>query len=136
MYAPSFITGRLIGRFGVARIGILGCAIFLLCGIVAESGLTTWHFDIALALLGVGWNFAFLSATAAVASVTRPQERAKVQATNDFVVFGGTAFAAYFSGVLLGVFGWNGIAATAFPAACLGTALILVSRRARSVAVA
>jgi Major Facilitator Superfamily len=136
MYAPSFVTGRLIARFGVARIGIAGCAIFLLCGTVAVSGLTTWHFDIALALLGVGWNFAFLSATAAVASVTRPQERAKVQATNDFVVFGGTAFAAYFSGVLLGVFGWNGIAATVFPAACLGAALILVSRRARTFAVA
>ncbi len=136
MYAPSFITGRLIARFGIFRVGLTGCIIFLICGTVAESGLTTWHFDIALMLLGVGWNFAFLSATAAVASVTRPQERAKVQATNDFIVFGGTAFAAYFSGVLLGVFGWNGIAATTFPAACLGATLILISRRARRVAVA
>ena len=136
MYAPSFVTGRLIARFGVGRVGLAGCAILLVCGTVAESGLTTWHFDIALALLGVGWNFAFLSATAFVASVTRPEERAKVQVTNDFIVFGGTAFAAYFSGVLLGVFGWNGIAAMTFPAACIGVALILVSRRARRVAVA
>jgi len=136
MYAPSFVTGRLIARFGTARIGLAGCAILLVCGTVAESGLTTTHFDVALLLLGVGWNFAFLSATAAVAGVTRPQERAKVQATNDCVVFGGTAFAAYFSGVLLGVFGWSGIAATVFPAAVIGAALILVSRRARRIAIA
>ena len=136
MYAPSFVTGRLIARFGVARIGLAGCAIFLVCGAIAEAGISVLHFDTALLLLGVGWNFAFLSATAAVTGLTRPQERAKVQATNDFVVFGGTAFAAYFSGVLLGVFGWSGIAATVFPAAFVGAALILASRRARHMAVA
>ena len=136
MYAPSFITGRLIGRYGTARIGLLGCALLLVCGSVAEAGLTTWHFDIALLLLGVGWNFAFLSATATVAAFTRPQERAKVQATNDFIVFGGTAFAAYYSGGLLETLGWSGIAAATFPAACVGALLIVVTRRARRVAVA
>ncbi|MFI5012871.1 MAG: MFS transporter [Hyphomicrobiales bacterium] len=136
MYAPSFVTGHLIARFGIARIGLAGCAIFLVCGAVAEAGISVLHFDIALMLLGVGWNFAFLSATAAVTSLARPEERAKVQATNDFVVFGGTAFAAYFSGVLLAVFGWNGIAATAFPAALLGAALILAARRAHRLAIA
>jgi len=136
MYAPSFLTGRLIARFGIARIGLAGCAILVVCGVVAESGLSVVHFNIALLLLGIGWNFAFLSATATVTSVTRPQERAKVQATNDFVVFGGTAFAAYFSGVLLGAFGWNGIAATVFPAAVLGVALIFASRRAHRLAMA
>jgi predicted MFS family arabinose efflux permease len=103
---------------------------------VAEAGISVLHFEVALFLLGVGWNFAFLSATAAVTSVTRPEERAKVQATNDFVVFGGTAFAAYFSGVLLDVFGWTGIAAAAFPAAFLGTMLIFASRRAHRFAAA
>jgi predicted MFS family arabinose efflux permease len=136
MYAPSFITGQLISRFGVARIALVGCAILLLSGIVAEAGLSTSHFNLALTLLGIGWNFTFLSATATVASFTLPEERAKVQATNDFVVFGGTAFAAYFSGVLLDVFGWSGVAAMAFPAACMGTLLIVLSRRGRRVAVA
>ena len=136
MYAPSFITGHLISRFGILRIGLIGCAIFLLCGLVAEAGISVLHFEVALFLLGVGWNFAFLSATAAVTSVTRPEERAKIQATNDFVVFGGTAFAAYFSGVLLDLFGWAGIAAAAFPAALLGVILIFASRRAHRLALA
>ncbi|MBV9567400.1 MAG: MFS transporter, partial [Hyphomicrobiales bacterium] len=136
MYAPSFITGHLISRFGIFRVGLVGCAIFLVCGMVAEAGISALHFEIALLLLGVGWNFAFLSATAAVISVTRPEERAKVQATNDFVVFGGTAFAAYFSGVLLDAFGWAGIAAAAFPAALLGVVLIMASRRAQRLALA
>jgi predicted MFS family arabinose efflux permease len=136
MYAPSFVTGHLISRFGILRVGLVGCAIFLLCGVVAEAGISVLHFNVALLLLGLGWNFAFLSATAAVTSVTRPEERAKVQAANDFVVFGGTAFAAYFSGVLLDVFGWAGIAAAAFPAALLGAILILASRRAHRLAMA
>ena len=136
MYAPSFVTGRLIARFGVARMGLAGCTIFVICGVVANAGLSVLHFDIALLLLGVGWNFAFLSATAAVIAAARPEERAKVQATNDFIVFGGTAFAAYFSGVLLSLFGWAGITATVFPAAALGALLILVSRRGRRLAAA
>jgi len=133
MYAPSFVTGHLISRFGVLRIGLVGCAIFVACGLVAEAGITTIHFDVALILLGLGWNFAFLSATAAVTNFTRPEERAKVQATNDVVVFGGTALAAYFSGVLLSAFGWTGIAAMVFPAALIGTALIIASRRQRQL---
>jgi predicted MFS family arabinose efflux permease len=133
MYAPSFITGQLISRFGVLRIGLAGCAIFVACGMVAETGISVVHFDVALILLGLGWNFAFLSATAAVTNLTRPEERAKVQATNDMVVFGGTALAAYFSGVLLSAFGWSGIAAMVFPAAFIGTALIIASRRQRQL---
>jgi predicted MFS family arabinose efflux permease len=136
MYAPSFVTGRLIARFGITAIGLAGCAILLVCGVVAEAGLTIAHFNVALFLLGVGWNFSFLSATASVTSITRPEERAKVQATNDFVVFGGTAFAAYFSGVLLDVFGWAGIAAMVFPAALIGTALIFAARRHNQLAIA
>ncbi|MBV9740849.1 MAG: MFS transporter [Hyphomicrobiales bacterium] len=135
MYAPSFVTGHLISRFGIFRVGLTGCAIFLVCGAVAESGISVLHFEIALFLLGVGWNFAFLSATAAVTNVMRPEERAKVQAANDFVVFGGTAFAAYFSGVLLDIYGWVGIAAATFPAAFLGVLLIFASRRANRLVV-
>ena len=51
-------------------------------------------------LLGLGWNFGFIGATALVTDCYRPEERAKVQAANDFLVFGSTALASFSSGKL------------------------------------
>ena len=46
-------------------------------------------------LLGIGWNFGFIGATALVTDCYRPEERAKVQAANDFLVFGAIATASF-----------------------------------------
>src|SRR3982075_3048584 len=91
MYAPSFMTGTLIARFGIERIAGLGLAIILVAAMIGISGISLWHFWIALALLGVGWNFAFIGATTMVTHCHRPNERNKVQAFNDFLVFGSMA---------------------------------------------
>src|SRR6185503_190170 len=57
MFAPSFITGSLILRFGVDRVVIGGLALMLISAVIGLSGITVAHFWISLALLGVGWNF-------------------------------------------------------------------------------
>ena len=69
--------------------------------------ISTLHFDIALILLGVGWNFGFIAATAMLASAYRPEEAARVQGLNEQVVFGVMAIASIASGVLLQVVGWQ-----------------------------
>ena len=84
MYAPSFFTGSLILRFGVARDRGLGLVLLALSAVVGFSGMTVAHFWIALVLLGIGWNFAFVGATTMVTESHRPEERNKVQAFNDF----------------------------------------------------
>ncbi|MEG0558532.1 MAG: MFS transporter, partial [Comamonas sp.] len=105
----SFVTGRLIARFGKRQITALGLVLIGLAGSLALMGVDIFHFWGALILLGVGWNFGFIGATAMLTDCYRPAERAKVQALNDFLVFGTVALASFGSGQLLHSAGWNGI---------------------------
>jgi len=106
MFIPSFFTGNLITRFGVLPVMMAG-ALILLAGVLTSlAGLTEWHFRIALALNGVGWNFLFVGATTLVTTCYRPNERGKTQALNDFLVFGTTATSSFFAGFLQERLGW------------------------------
>jgi MFS family permease len=125
MYAPSFITGSLIARFGIERIAGLGLAIILVAALIGISGISLWHFWIALVLLGVGWNFAFIGATTMVTQCHRPNERNKVQAFNDFLVFGSMAISSFSSGALLVSFGWTAVNEVVFPVVLVAAALLL-----------
>lgn len=107
MYAPSFFTGRLIARFGAPRVIVVGLA--LLGGSVAVglTGVDVAHFRLTLILLGVGWNFGFVGASALVLKCHRPEEKAQVQSLNDFIVFGTMAIGSFLSGGLLAAYGWD-----------------------------
>lgn len=115
MFGPSFFTGTLINRFGVERIIASGLVLLAGCAVVALSGIDVMSFWIALVLLGVGWNFGFVGATAMVTETYRLDERNKVQATNDFMVFGFQAVASFASGKMLALYGWQTINWTVFP---------------------
>jgi MFS family permease len=115
MYAPSFITGHLIVRFGLFRIIALGLAMLLASAVVSMAGVTVGHFWAGLTLLGVGWNFAFIGATTLVTRCHRPDERNKVQSLNDFLIFGTMALGSFISGKLLATLGWAVVNATVFP---------------------
>ncbi|WP_312759369.1 MFS transporter [Pulveribacter sp.] len=124
MFGPSFFTGRLIARFGKRCITALGLALIAASGALALMGLELTHFWGALVLLGVGWNFGFIGATALLTECYRPAERAKVQALNDFLVFGTVAIASFGSGQLLHTVGWGGINAGMLPMVALVLALL------------
>ena len=109
MYGPSFFTGSLIARFGAPRIVALGLALEAVAAMIGLSGITAPHFWATLFVLGVGWNFAFVGASALVLETHRPQERNKVQAFNDFLVFGMMAIGSFSSGQLLAHYGWNAV---------------------------
>lgn len=125
MYAPSFITGSLILRFGVWRLMALGLMLIVAAATIGLLGIALWNFWIALALLGIGWNFAFISATALVTECHDPHERNKVQAFNDFLVFGASAIGSFSSGALLSGYGWDAVNAMAYPVIFVA-ALLLV----------
>jgi predicted MFS family arabinose efflux permease len=82
---------------------------------VAITGITVWHFWGALVLLGMGWNFAFIGATAMVTQCHRPNERNKVQAVNDFLVFGAMAVGSFSSGQILANYGWTAVNEVGLP---------------------
>jgi predicted MFS family arabinose efflux permease len=136
MYAPSFVTGALIARYGIERITALGLACIVAAASIGIAGMTLWHFWIALTLLGVGWNFAFIGATTLVTQCHLPNERNKVQAFNDFLVFGSMAIGSFSSGALLARFGWATVNEVVFPVVLAAAALLgwgaLRSRRERA----
>ncbi len=113
MYAPSFVTGHLIARFGASRIMATGLVILGAAGLVGLSGVELTNFFLALVLLGVGWNFGFIGATTMLAGAHQPHERGRVQGLNDAVVFGFVTLASLASGGLMNcaggdvVAGWN-----------------------------
>ena len=136
MYGPSFFTGSLIARFGAPRIVASGLVLEAVGAAIGLSGITAMHFWATLIVLGIGWNFAFVGASALVLETHRPQERNKVQAFNDFLVFGMMAIGSFASGQLLAHFGWSMVNMVVFPPVLLGLAVLsftsFARRRARS----
>ena len=136
MYGPSFFTGSLISRFGAPRIVALGLSLEAVGAMIGLSGLTAMHFWATLIVLGVGWNLSFVGASALVLETHRPQERNKVQAFNDFLVFGMMAVGSFSSGQLLANYGWSAVNMVVFPPVLLGLAVLAFAsfarRRARS----
>lgn len=115
MYAPAFFTGSLIARFGVLNIMLAGAVLMLGCVAVNLSGQDITRFWLALVLLGVGWNFLFVGATTLLTETYVPAEKAKVQAANDFLVFGSVSISAFSSGMLQNAFGWDVVNTMAMP---------------------
>ena len=115
MYGPSFFTGAFIARFGASRVVMAGMAITALAAVVGLSGITETHFFVTLILLGLGWNFGFVGASAMVLDTHSPQERTRVQSFNDFLVFGVTALGSFSSGQLLALHGWQSVCWVVFP---------------------
>ncbi|MGS4884438.1 MFS transporter [Roseibium sp. MB-4] len=138
MFGPSFFTGSLIARFGKERIVSIGLALLAGCAVVALMGLELAHFWTALILLGLGWNFGFIGATAMLTDTYRPEERNLVQAVNDFLVFGFVAAASFSSGALLNAFGWATVNILVFPfvVLCIGLLVWLALAERKAVTTA
>ena len=107
MYAPSFVTGHIIERIGVLWVIAAGALLILGCVLVNMTGIAVLQFWGALVLLGIGWNFMFVGATSLLTQTYRPEEQARVQAFNEFMVFGTTAVTALASGAIFNVMGWQ-----------------------------
>jgi MFS family permease len=141
MYGPSFFTGSLIARLGAPKVVAIGLLLEAGAATIGLSGVTAMHFWATLIVLGVGWNLGFVGASALVLETHRPQERNKVQAFNDFLIFGVMALGSFSSGQVLANYGWSAVNLVVYPPVLLGlTVLTLASfarrRRARVQAVA
>ncbi|EPX86442.1 Arabinose efflux permease [Rubellimicrobium thermophilum DSM 16684] len=136
MFVPSFFTGHLIARFGAARIVMTGLAILALAGVTGIAGVNLSNFFAGLALLGLGWNFGFIGATAMLAEAHRPEERGIAQGMNDAIVMGAVTVASLASGGLMNcvgssaVEGWQAVNIAMTPFLVLaGAALIWLRTR-------
>ncbi|MEO0487682.1 MAG: MFS transporter [Pseudomonadota bacterium] len=139
MFAPSFFTGHLINRFGVERIVATGLFILAIAGGIALAGVELFNFFGALVLLGIGWNFGFIGATTMLASSHAPEERGRIQGTNDAIVFGFVTLASLASGGLMNCSGssveagWTAVNLAMVPFLMLaGVALVYLVLRDRA----
>src|SRR5262249_29770128 len=107
------------------RIVVTGLALILTSAAVGMAGITVAHFWLALVLLGLGWNFAFIGATTIVTECHRPEERNKVQAVNDFLGFGSMVVGSFSSGKMLATVGWSAVNEMVFPIVLGGGLLLL-----------
>lgn len=109
MFAPSFFTGDLIRKFGVVQIMTLGAMFLIGCAAINLSGTTFMHFEIALILLGVGWNFLYIGATTMLTETYSSKEKSKAQGLNDTLVFATLTVTSFASGAMVDKFGWPAI---------------------------
>lgn len=126
MFGPSFFTGHLIRRFGKDTIVGIGLMLLLACAVVALLGIELWNFWLALVLLGLGWNFGFIGATAMVTDTYRPSEKNKVQGFHDVTLFSAVAFASLMSGQVLDAYGWAMLSWILIPVAAFCLLLLLL----------
>lgn len=140
MYIPSFFTGHLIARYGPVKIISLGLLILGGAGATAMTGVELENFVVSLVLLGVGWNFGYIGATAMLASSYEPSERGRIQGLNDMLVFGGVVVASLASGGLMNCSGgdaqegWQAVNLAMIPFLALaGAALIWLVMRPERV---
>ena len=134
MYVPSFFSGFLISWFGVKRIIQAGFALMLICIFIGWGQPEFINYWGTLVFLGVGWNFLFLGGTTLLTQSYRSSERFKVQAVNDFLVFGLQALGSLSAGILLASIGWSGVMVFALPLLILLVPIIFYTGRARTIA--
>jgi hypothetical protein len=79
---------------------------------------------VALAILGVGWNFMFVGGTTLLTTAYAAEERVRVQATHDFIVFASVAITALTSGAIQATAGWGALNLTVLPPVAI--ALVVV----------
>ncbi len=130
MFAPSFFTGSLVKRYGAPRIMQVGFILLLVHILLAISGVEFLHFLSALVFLGIGWNFVFIGGTALLTQTYQPAEQMKMQAVNEFAVFGLVALATLSAGWLYDRFGWITLNLAVVPLLCAALlAVIRIGRR-------
>lgn len=115
MFLPSLLTGWFIKKWGLKSVLLTGTLLYAGVTIIAFSGEDVVHYWWALILLGIGWNFLFLTGTSLLPLSYLPNEKHKVQALNDFMLFGFQAFASLLAGWVLYKAGWHGIVFSSVP---------------------
>lgn len=107
-FTPSLLTGYVIKGLG-APLTMLGGALMLLAGNAAFF----WTFSdlsayfLGNAVVGLGWNWAYVGASAVLTTTYRPDERLMAQGVADACVMFGLGVSNVLAGVLYGSFGWG-----------------------------
>jgi MFS family permease len=99
MFGVSGITGRLVGRFGQNAVIKMGVIILMASCIIAPISPQFIPLAFALFLLGLGWNFCFISGSSLLSNALAPHERGRIQGINEMFVSFSAATASLATGI-------------------------------------
>lgn len=125
MFAPSFVTGGLIRRFGVLPVMLAGVLLNFAAIGIALSGISVAQFWWSMVVLGVGWNFLYIGGTTLLTETYRPEERAKAQGANDQAIFVIMVVSSLTSGATVTTAGWERVNLLAMPMVAVVAAALL-----------
>lgn len=133
MYVPSFFTGSLIQRVGERPMLLTGLLCIAAATWINTGGTELTSYMTGLAVLGVGWNFLFVSCTSLITGTYRTEgEKARVQSANDFLIYGTMILATFLAGPLEERIGWSALnEAALIVTAAVGAGLLLLMWRER-----
>ena len=115
MFAPGFVTGSLIKRFGEVRIILTGVVLQVVCVAIALAGTGVIEFWFSMLFLGIGWNFAFTGGTSLLTTSYTPAERNKTQGAMSFINYTFVAVVSLSSGALVHFLGWQWVNLSSIP---------------------
>jgi len=131
MFLPSFFVPWIIRRIGVQGLISLGIAALLIMIVVVFSEYAFINYWVSLVLLGIGWNFLFVGGTTLLPEGYRDSERFKVQALNDFTIFGIQAVGALLAGWILSKLGWQTLLLISLPVLALLIMALIYWRKSK-----
>jgi MFS family permease len=109
MYLPSLLTVWLFRALNIRGLMIAGLACYgltILIGLLDVSVMGFWG---QLVMLGIGWNFLFISGTALLPTTYQEGEQYRAQALNDSVVFSSQAIASLSAGWAISAISWQSL---------------------------
>lgn len=132
MFGLSFITGRLVDRFGQSKTIILGGLLLIAACLLAPLRNDTAWLGLALFLLGLGWNFCFVAGSALLTASLKADEKGRIQGLSDALVYTSSAVGSTGSGLIFaalgfGVMSWLTIVVALMPV--LLVTLLLADRK-------
>jgi len=135
MFAPGFFSGKMVARWGSARVMLFGALLFAAgCG-TALAGTSLPFFGIALALNGLAWNLMYVSATHALTQALElqsPQDRALGQSMGEFFTFTLVALGSLLAGTVFNRYGWTQVNVVVAPLLLASVVLTLWRAQAAS----
>ena len=107
MFLPSLFSGDLIKKFGNTNIIYTG-VIILLCSIAVNTLFDFYYsYMLGLILLGIGWNFLFVSGSSLLVVSYEEKDKFTAQGLNDFIVFSTQGIGSLSAGFLLYFSNWT-----------------------------
>ncbi len=129
MFIPSFFVSKLIQRWGINRTIYTGFILLMLSSLIPMLGQKGIYMNVALIVLGVGWNFAYSGASTLLAGLNE-QQKHRVQGLNETMIALCATLGAFLPAPILTQLGWmNANLLALVLSAAIFVIFIVLSRR-------